>query len=65
MAGRPPKPPEERRDKPLRIRLTPAEREALDAAAAQEGQETSTWARNLLLTCAENPKKMVSSGERS
>lgn len=58
VVGRPPKPPNERRDKPLRIRLSPGERTLLDQAAAQAGQDTSAWAREILLTVAgqEPPK---------
>ena len=47
--GRPPKPPGDRKDAELRIRLTEAEREELDRAA---GQDTSTWAREVLLRAA-------------
>lgn len=52
VVGRPPKPPNERRDKPLRIRLSPGERALLDQAAAQAGQGTSAWAREVLLAVA-------------
>ena len=47
--GRPPKPPEDRKDAELRIRLTDSEREELDRAA---GKDTSTWAREVLLRAA-------------
>lgn len=47
--GRPPKPPEERKSAELRIRLTEDERSALDHAA---GENTSTWAREVLLKAA-------------
>ena len=47
--GRPPKPDEERRSAELRIRLTEDERAALDNAA---GENTSTWARDVLLKAA-------------
>jgi hypothetical protein len=47
--GRPPKPDEERRDAELRIRLTEQERWVLDRAA---GEQTSTWAREVLLKAA-------------
>jgi hypothetical protein len=53
--GRPPKPLEERRRKPLRIRLTDAERELLDDAAGGE-EGTSTWAREVLLRAARKAK---------
>jgi hypothetical protein len=47
--GRPPKAPEERKAAELRIRLTEAQRAELDAAA---GEDTSTWARDVLLRAA-------------
>ncbi len=47
--GRPFKPPDERKDAELRIRLTHAERTELDREA---GQDTSTWARSVLLKAA-------------
>ena len=52
--GRPPKPPEERKAAELRIRLTEAQRAELDAAA---GQDTSTWARRVLLAAAKRKLK--------
>jgi len=51
--GRPPKPPGERKTAELRIRLTEAQRAQLDAAA---GEDTSTWARELLLRAAKRKK---------
>ena len=50
--ARPKKPEGEVRENVLRIRLTPAERAALDGAAAARGQEVSTWARAELLRLA-------------
>jgi hypothetical protein len=47
--GRPPKAPRDRKESILRIRLTDAQRAELDAAA---GQDTSTWARDVLLRVA-------------
>jgi hypothetical protein len=49
MRGRPKKPEGEIRANVLRIRLTEAERAALDKAARAHGEETSTWARDTLL----------------
>ena len=46
--GRPPLPDEERRDKPLRIRMTDDERALVDEAAQQAGVPTSQWARDVL-----------------
>jgi hypothetical protein len=40
----------ERRDKPLRVRLTPGERALIDAAA---GGNASEWARTLLISAAD------------
>jgi hypothetical protein len=51
--GRPPKPPEERKTAELRIRLTEAQRAQLDTAA---GQDTSTWAREVLLRASKRKK---------
>lgn len=52
--GRKPLPDENRRDKPLRIRLTDAEREQIDKAAEQAGYSGSSgWARDLLTEAAE------------
>jgi len=50
--GRPKKPPGEAKTSVLRIRLSPAERAALDAAAQARGEEVSTWARAELLRLA-------------
>ena len=50
--GRPKKPDSERKANVLRIRLTSEERQSLDEAAQKTGQETSTWARDLLLKIA-------------
>ena len=58
MMGRPKKPEGEVRENILRIRLTDAERAALDAAALDRGEDTSTWARTeLLALAARRPKK--------
>ena len=54
VMGRPKKPDSERREKPLRIRVTKDERRILDEAAQNAGQETSTWARDILLKNARN-----------
>jgi uncharacterized protein (DUF1778 family) len=50
--ARPKKKQAERRQDTLRIRLTDAERKALDAAAAARTLDTSTWARAELLQLA-------------
>jgi hypothetical protein len=52
--GRPKKPKRERRSKPLRILMNDDERKAVDAVAAGQGMETSTWARMILLGVAKN-----------
>jgi len=55
--GRPPKDAAERRSSELRIRLTADERAALDATAFANGEETSTWARAILLALTGKPRK--------
>jgi hypothetical protein len=55
MMGRPPKPEGEAKTNTLRIRMTDAERAELDTAASRAGEETSTWARALLLAGARGP----------
>lgn len=57
MAGRPKKPENESRENVLRIRLTDAEREAIDSAANTRGLETSTWARMELLALARKTQR--------
>jgi hypothetical protein len=48
--GRPKKPKAERRGKPLRILLNPAERQSIDDAAGKMSMDVSTWARMVLLS---------------
>ena len=52
MAGRPKKAARETRGNVLRIRLTAAERQALNGAAQAKGLETSSWARSELIALA-------------
>jgi hypothetical protein len=52
--GRPPLPDKDRRAKPLRIRLTDAERAEIDKAASGA---SSTWARDVLLKAARRTNK--------
>lgn len=54
VMGRKPLAEKDRRAKPLRIRLTDAERAEIDKAAVGK---TSTWARNVLLRAARRSKK--------
>lgn len=56
MRGRPKKPEGEVKANVLRIRLTPEQRARLDAAAQAYGEETSTWARDMLLTLSGAPR---------
>ena len=42
----------ERRSKPLRILLNPAERDVLDGFAKSKSMDVSTWARSVLLEAA-------------
>jgi uncharacterized protein (DUF1778 family) len=53
MAGRPKKEAGSRLDAELRIRLTPEQRKAIDAAAKKNLLESSTWARTVLIREAE------------
>lgn len=50
--GRPKKTKEERRTNVLRIRLTQAERDQLDAAAAGKSLDVSAWGRSILIEAA-------------
>lgn len=52
--GAPTKPPEERRSVLLPIRLTQAEKDAIDAAS---NGKASTWARGVLLRAAKRSRK--------
>jgi hypothetical protein len=52
--GAPVKPPEERRSVLLPIRLTEAEKAAIDSAA---NGKASTWARNVLLRAVKRRQK--------
>jgi uncharacterized protein (DUF1778 family) len=52
--GRKKLPDDVRREKPLRIRLSPEERELVDTAA---GGNASAWARELLLKAAKKLRK--------
>ena len=47
--GRPLKDPADRHSNSLRLPLTNAEREAVDEAAALDGEKSATWARAVLL----------------
>lgn len=49
MGRKPLKKRDRRTDKPLRIRLTDAERRTLERAARRAKLRTSTWARSVLL----------------
>jgi hypothetical protein len=60
--GRPKLADSERRSAELRIRLTRVERKQLDVAARANGKETSTWARELLLSHYGKRKKQPGSG---
>ena len=52
--GRPPLPPDERLDKMLKIRLSASDQQELEQAAQPD--ETSTWARQVLLKAAKRRK---------
>lgn len=60
--GRPRVADEDRRDKPLRIRLTEAEREQIDRAAEMtEHNGSASWARDTLLKAAQ---RVIRANER-
>jgi uncharacterized protein (DUF1778 family) len=60
--GRKKLPPDKFRQKPLRIRLNPEERQLVDQAAEAEGhRNTSAWARMVLLRLAE---KVLTKGDQ-
>jgi hypothetical protein len=73
MAGRPKKPEAELKTNCLYVMMTDGDRAILDAAAKGEGEETSTWARRLLLANAkgrvdegtqpENPRQRRAKGK--
>jgi hypothetical protein len=50
--GRPPKPPEERRDEGIRIPLTEAEKALIERCAESDGVKPITWARDAVLRLA-------------
>jgi hypothetical protein len=50
--GRPPKPPEERRQQGMRIPLTDAEKAIIEQRAEADGEKPVTWARKALLRMA-------------
>jgi hypothetical protein len=50
--GRPPKPPEERREQGMRIPLTDAEKALIEQCAEADGVKPITWAREALLRVA-------------
>lgn len=54
-AGAKPKPPGEARHEGVFVRLTPAEREALEAAA--EGSPLATWIREAALRAARRARR--------
>jgi hypothetical protein len=60
--GRPPKDPEDKRDETIRVPLTKAEKDAIDAAAGSDGKKPTTWAHDVLVRTAR--KKRAASGER-
>jgi hypothetical protein len=51
-AGRPPKPPEDRRDRDMKIPLSESERETIVEAAEADESKPVTWARETLLKAA-------------
>jgi uncharacterized protein (DUF1778 family) len=55
--GAPKKSPEERKGDPLQVRLTAAERQACEEAAAASDQKLSAWARAALVRAARRKAK--------
>jgi hypothetical protein len=55
--ARPPKNPDLRMDKDLRIPVTAEQRETVNRAAQAAGQDMAAWARSLLLTAARRQLK--------
>lgn len=52
-------PDDERREKPLRIRMSEEERELVDRAAEKADQATSQWAREVLTRAAKQELKRL------
>jgi hypothetical protein len=50
--GRPPKPPDERKETSMRIPMTEAEKAEIERAAQVDGGKPITWAREILLKAA-------------
>ena len=55
--GAPKKPPEERKGDPIQIRLTKAERQACEDAAAMSDMKLTVWARTVLVKAAKRIAK--------
>jgi hypothetical protein len=55
--GRPPKAPEERRTADMKIPLTEAEKQQIQAAAESDEAKPVTWARDVLLRAAKRRSK--------
>jgi len=51
-AGRPPKAPEDRRDRDMKIPLNESERQVIEDAAQADEAKPVTWARETLLRAA-------------
>jgi uncharacterized protein (DUF1778 family) len=58
--GRPKKQPGEARSNVLQVRLTDAEKQALDEAAQFKGMDTSTWVRVEMLSLAREAQRSAS-----
>jgi len=66
-AGRPAPPPEQRRDKQLKIRISRTERAALEEAAARQapGSTVQAWLRDLALRNAALPVRVPTLEEQA
>jgi hypothetical protein len=56
--GRPPLPPGEARSEYVKVRVTKAERAALDRASREAGKDLGGWAREVLLASARPGPRM-------
>jgi hypothetical protein len=63
--ARPKLPPGDARGNALRIRLTDDERAGMDRIAAELGEDTSAWARGVLLAALAKAERQAETGGRN
>jgi len=56
MVGRPPKNEDDKKNDPLRIPMTAAQKEIIRQAAQAVDQDMAAWARQILLEAAKPPE---------